>query len=156
MENISSYLVFISLGMAILAMALSVFAFLQTRKLKKFYTELFAGKKVDSLEKVILNLTHKTKRLDKDIEDLFTASNQINKLSKKGLNKIGMSRFNPFGEKGHKDCFSIALMNSKQDGIIFSTLTTDHGTKVFLKRIIDGKTDVQLTKEEELAMKSAK
>jgi len=155
MENHFFYLVIALTIVSVLSTILGILALIKIRKLQQLHEKLFTGKKARNLEGLILELIDKTDGLDKDIESLFDASNQINSLSLKCLNKIGLVRFNPFGEKGHKGCFSLALFNEKKKGIILSTLNTDSGTKIFIKRVINGKSDIQLTGEERKATKLA-
>ncbi|MEA3273184.1 MAG: DUF4446 family protein [Patescibacteria group bacterium] len=155
MENHFFYLVIILTIVSVLSTVLGILALIKIRNLQQLHRKLFTGKKAKNLEGLMLELTEKTDGLDKDIESLFDASNQINKLSLKGLNKVGLVRFNPFGEKGHKGCFSLALFNEKQKGIILSTLSTESGTKIFVKKVINGKSDIQLTKEERKAAELA-
>lgn len=155
MGNVFNYLLLVSLLLALVAIILSVVTFLKIKNINEKNKLLFAGKKAVDLEKIILQTAKKLEKLDSDIEDLFLASNKINKLSSKSLKKIGIIRFNPFGEKGHKNCFALCLKNSNKEGIVFSTLNTQEGTRVFVKRIIQGKADIPLTKEEESALKIA-
>ena len=155
MENHFFYLVIALTIVSVLSTILGILALIKIRNLQQFHKKLFTGKKSKNLEGLILELVDKTDGLDKDIESLFDASNQINKLSLKGLNKIGLVRFNPFGEKGHKGCFSLALFNERKKGIILSTLSTESGNKVFIKRVINGKSDIQLTGEEKKAAELA-
>ena len=152
MENIFLYL---SIILATLGLILSGIALFQMLRLKKNQEQLFSGKQAISLEHLMLDLTERTNKLDKDIEDLFSASNQINALGLKGLSKVGLVRFNPYSEKGHKDCFAVALLNNKNQGITLSTLTTDKGTRLFIKKVENGKADVMLTKEETKAIEKA-
>ncbi len=143
-------------GILFLSLVLNILALVKIKKLRKTYEKMFSGKKVKSLEKLILDSVEKIDGLDKDIENLFSASNQINKLSLKGLSKIGLVRFNPFGEKGHKSCFALALLNEKKKGLVFSTLSTTNGTKIFIKKVANEESDIQLTEEEKNALKLAK
>ncbi|MBU2025193.1 MAG: DUF4446 family protein [Patescibacteria group bacterium] len=140
----------------VLSLGLNLLALIKIGKIRKAHDQLFSGKQVSSLEKIILELVKKSDKLDRDIEDLFNASNQLNKLSSRGLTRIGVVRYNPYGEKGHKNCFAIALVDGKRRGIVFSTLTTEQGIKIFAKQVNNGKSDIPLMKEEERALNTAK
>jgi hypothetical protein len=155
MEN-NFFLFLFPTGISLLALILGIITLVKIKKIEKKQEKMFSGKKVKNLENLIMELVEKTDNLDKDIENLFSASNQINKLSLKGISKIGMVRFNPFGEKGHKSCFALALLNGKKKGMVCSTLSTESGTKIFIKKVANGKSDIQLTEEEKNALRMAK
>jgi len=125
-------------------------------KFKKRNEELFGGNKVKNVEELILEHSKNLKVLDKDIQELYNISNQINTLSFRGLHKTGLIRFNPFKEVGGDQSFSIALLNGKDNGIVISSLYTREGTRIYAKTIQGGKSEKhQLTEEEEQAIKIA-
>jgi hypothetical protein len=125
-------------------------------RLKKQNKTIFAGNKATNLEEVILQQAKNLKTLDKDIQELYNISNQINSLSFRGLHKIGMLRFNPFKEVGGDQSFAIALLNGKNNGLTLSSLYTREGTRIYAKSIEAGKSEKHpLTEEEEQAIKIA-
>lgn len=96
------------------------------------------------------------KSLDKDVQELYNISNQINNLSLRGLHKVAMIRFNPFKDLGGDQSFSIALLNGKNNGLVLSSLHTREGTRVYSKTITSGKSEKHpLTEEEVQAVKNA-
>ncbi len=133
-------------------------AFLQFRlnKIKKQSAEFFTGKKAKNLEEFILEQAKNIKIMDKDIQELYNISNQINALALRGIHKTGMVRFNPFKEVGGDQSFAIAFLNGKNNGLVISSLYTREGTRIFSKSIVSGKSEKHpLTEEEEAAIKIA-
>jgi len=129
---------------------------IKIRKIQKRNEEFYAGGKIPNLEELLVTQAKNIKILDKDIQELFNISNQINKLALKGLHKIGMIRFNPFKDVGGDQSFAIALLNGKNNGITISSLYTREGTRIYSKSIIGGKSEkYPLTKEEEEAIRKA-
>jgi hypothetical protein len=125
-------------------------------KLKKKNAEIYAGNKAKNLEEVILQQAKSLKTLDKDIQELYNISNQINNLAFRGIHKTAMVRFNPFKEVGGDQSFAIALLNGKNNGLVLSSLYTREGTRIYAKSITTGSADKHpLTEEEELAIKNA-
>jgi hypothetical protein len=113
-------------------------------------TELFSGKKISSLEDLIIAQSKNLKTLDKDIQELYEISNQINNLAFRGIHKTAMLRFNPFKEVGGDQSFAIALLNGRNSGIVISSLYTREGTRVYSKNIVNGKAEKYPLTEEEL------
>jgi len=129
---------------------------IQIGRLKKRSQEFFAGKKVSNLEDLLLEQSKNLKLLDKDIQELYNISNQINALAFRGYHKLGIVRFNPFKDVGGDQSFSIALMNGKNDGMTISSLFTREGARVYTKTIVAGESEKHpLTEEEKEAIKIA-
>jgi hypothetical protein len=125
-------------------------------KLKRKNAEIYAGNKAKNLEEVILQQAKSLKTLDKDIQELYNISNQINNLAFRGIHKAAMVRFNPFKEVGGDQSFAIALLNGKNTGLVISSLYTREGTRIYAKAITAGSSDKHpLTEEEEQAIKNA-
>jgi hypothetical protein len=129
------------------------------RSLNKKSREMFSGNKVSNLEELLIGQAKSIQVLDKDIQELYDISNQINSLASRGFHKFGIIRFNPFKDVGGDQSFSIAILNGKNNGITLSSLYTREGTRIYAKSITAGASDKHpLTEEEiksiEMAMKS--
>lgn len=122
---------------------------IKLRKFERRNEELFSGDKVKNLEELLLNQAKSLKLLDKDIQELYTISNQINNLAFRGFHKLSMIRFNPFHDVGSDQSFAIAILNGKNDGITLSSLFTREGTRIYSKTIIGGKAEKYVLTEEE-------
>jgi len=127
----------------------NLFMQLHLRQIKKTNEIFFAGNKVKNLEELLLDQAKDIQELDKDIQELFNISNQINRLASRGIHKIGIVRFNPFKDVGGDQSFAIALLNGKNSGITISSLYTREGTRIYSKSIIEGKSDKHILTEEE-------
>lgn len=128
----------------------------QLIKFKKRNKELFFGVKAGNVEELLLKHTKDIKALDRDIQELYTISNQINTLAWRGYHKLAMVRFNPFKDVGGDQSFALAILDGKDNGVTISSLYTRQGAQVYCKSIIAGKSEKHpLTKEEEQAIKLA-
>ena len=159
-ENIiQNYLLYILLGFSLVLVIFLIWNValqLQISHLKKRSQEFFAGKKVTNLEDLLLAQAKNLKLLDKDIQELYAISNQINALSLRGFHKLGVVRFNPFKDVGGDQSFSVALLNGKNDGLTISSLFTREGARVYTKSIVGGLSEkYPLTEEEKEAIKIA-
>ncbi len=122
-------------------------------KIKRKNEEFFAGGKVKNLEDFLISQNKGIKLLDKDIQELYNISNQINKLAFRSYHKIGMIRFNPFKDVGGDQSFAIALLNGKNNGITLSSLYSRDGARFYAKSIINGESPKHpLTQEEKDAI----
>lgn len=159
METIRNYLEIITLILAASALFLlgwSISLQISLNSLKRKNKEIFSGKNIKNFEEVILSNVKSIRALDKDIQELYNISNQINTLAFKGIHKIGLIRFNPFKEVGGDQSFAMALLNGKNNGTVISSLYTREGTRIYAKSVSQGKADKHpFTQEEEQAIKVA-
>lgn len=158
-QFIESYLTFI-LGIFALTLVIIIIGnvrlLLSIKKLKKKNEEFFAGGKVHNLEELLLSQAKNLKLLDRDIQELYNISNQINSLALRGTHKIGLIRFNPFHDVGGDQSFALAILNGKNNGLTLSSLYTREGTRVYAKSIINGESEKHpLTEEEKKVIKMA-
>jgi len=109
----------------------NIFLHWQLLKLKKRNASLFSGNKIQNLEELLLSQAKTLKNLDKDIQELYSISNQINSLSFRALHKVGIVRFNPFKDVGGNQSFSVALLNGKNNGLTLSSLFTREGARIY-------------------------
>lgn len=156
----SSYAPIAILALILLVIILIFWIFflhLGLRRLRRRNAEIFAGSNAKNLEDVIINHSKSLRLFDKDIQELYIISNQINQLAHRSIHKIGMVRFNPFKDIGGDQSFSIALLNGKKDGLVISSLyNAREGSKVYAKTILGGKAEkYQLTEEEKEAVSIA-
>lgn len=129
---------------------------LRLRKIEEKNREFFKGEKVKDLEEILLEQAKSLKLLDKDIQELYAISNEINNLAMRGIHKVSTIRFNPFKDVGGNQSFSIALLNGKNNGITITALYTKEGTRVYAKAIVNSESPhFPLTEEEKEAIRAA-
>ena len=137
-------------------LAWNIFLQLSVSRMRKNQEQLFSGKTGTDLEKIILDHSHNLKELDRDIQDLYGISNQINNLANRSVHKVGVIRFNPFKDLGGDQSFSIALLDGQNNGVVISGLHTREGNRVYAKPVEKGQAVRHpLTVEEQEAIKLA-
>lgn len=141
----------------LILLALNIFLFVKIRKINKASQLFFAGKKGKDLEELLISQDEGIKKLEKDIKELFDGYEKIYNIAAKGIQKVGVVRYNPFKDMGGNQSFSIAMLDRNNSGLIISTLATRDGMRVFSKSIINGEcSDFPLIEEEKRAIKVAK
>lgn len=124
----------------------------RTKRLEHLLSTFLSGKDGQSLEAVLLETRDGLKALDEEIQELFTISNSLHQLGTKSLHKSAVMRFNPFKEVGSNQSFAVALLNGKNTGVVFSSLHTREGTRVYAKPVKQGSADGFPFTEEEKAV----
>jgi hypothetical protein len=126
------------------------------KKMQTFNEEFFKGGKIKNIDEILLGHEKNLKILDKDIQELYAVSNEINNLALKSLHKFAVVRFNPFKDVGGNQSFSIAFLDGKDNGLTITALYTKEGTRVYSKTIAEGKSiDFLFSEEEKKAIEMA-
>lgn len=79
-------------------------------------------------------------------------------LAREGLEyiqRVEVLRYNPYGDTGGDQSFSVVLLNGKLNGLILTSLHSRAGTRIYTKPIKDGKSELELSKEEREVLKKA-
>jgi hypothetical protein len=105
------------------------------------YSKLFYGVKGENLQLLIENYFKTINLVKKDQEKQENMIEEINEKSKNNFDKMGFYRFNPFQETGGDQSFVLALLNRQDDGVVMTSLHGRNQTRVFAKRVINGKAD---------------
>ncbi|TSC75379.1 MAG: hypothetical protein G01um101430_474 [Parcubacteria group bacterium Gr01-1014_30] len=96
----------------------------------------------------------------RELQDSFERiSRQLEALKKNSeffVQKVGLVRFNPFSEVGGDQSFSLALLDSRDSGIVITSLYTREGNRVYGKQIKNGQPSHALSEEEKQAIAEAK
>lgn len=144
-------------ALILISFAVNVLLFIKLKKINQSAQNFFSGKNGNDLEEVLNNQYKLILKNEKDIKELFDGYEKIFNIAAKGIQKVGVVRYNPFKDMGGNQSFSIALLDRNNSGLIISTLATREGVRVFSKSIIDGEcSDFPLIEEEKRAIKIAK
>jgi len=132
-----------------------IYLIFQVFRLKK-RIDVFFKKGETDLEEILKNQLGKTEDQEKDIKKIFDEISELDKISKKSFQKIGIVRFNPFKDAGGDQSFSIALLESNNSGVVITSLYGREGNRVYAKPIINGGSEYTLAEEEKEALNKAK
>jgi hypothetical protein len=151
-----SLLFFFTFALDAALLGFCAYLFLKLRKIRKQTGMFLSGKNGKNLEELILKNTRDIKTMDQEVQEVFNFCQKLHKLATRSIHKIGLIRFNPFGDIGGDQSFSVALLDGKDCGFIISSLHTKEGTRVYAKPIKDGESQkYTLTEEEKQAIKIA-
>jgi hypothetical protein len=104
----------------------------------------------------ILDRQHK--RLDtlSERHDALTKlHNELEALTHRTIQRVGVIRYNPFPDTGGDQSFAIALLDAQGNGIVLSSLHSRTDTRVFAKPVQAGRSRYPLSDEEQDAIRKA-
>ena len=120
-----------------------------------FFRRLIKTSKDLDLKKILEKMMAANKKNSVEIEQIKKEIDKLNDQGKYHVQKIGLVRFNPFREIGGDHSFSLSILDSKNTGIVITGLHTRERTRVYVKAVKNGKSDVELSEEEKKAITKA-
>ena len=120
-----------------------------------YFRTLSKGVKKKNLVKILERVLTKQKDVSKALSEVRKQTSELESEGRLHIQKVGVVRFNPFSEMGGDHSFSLALLDEKDKGFVITGLHTRERTRVYLKEIKKGKSDLELSKEERKALKLA-
>ena len=124
-------------------------------KIKKRTRSFFASSEGKDLEEIIYKQIKKTNEVDCEIKKIIKDNEKIKNNLAECVQKVGVVRFNPFGDVGGNQSFVIALLDNSLNGVIIQSLYSREGVRVYSKQIKKGESEYTLGKEEEEAIRIA-
>ncbi|MEN9582785.1 MAG: hypothetical protein RL641_739 [Candidatus Parcubacteria bacterium] len=142
----STNVIYIALGGAGLISLLSIIGvFVLNTRLKK----IMNGKTGRDIEEGIVSIDKKLLAMENNEEMLAEAIENLDKRLRSSIRSVEMTRFNPFEDQGGNHSFAISMVNERGDGVVISSLYSRERMSVFAKHIKKGKSDIDLTEEEQ-------
>jgi len=153
-ENIA----FILIGLLVIIFLLFILVISlmrSTKKLEKKYTRLMRGAKSKNLEELI---TSKLDEIDKVMAKSQKAINECEVIKEeiKGcVNKVAIMRYKAFPDVGSDLSFSIAILDSYNDGVLITGIYSRHDSTTYAKPVDKGISRYELSEEESYVLNEA-
>lgn len=123
--------------------------------LRKKWLVLF-GKSSRTSDDMLKDLVSRLAKVEARIGDLVPRTEILEKISKISLQKTGFKRYNPFSETGGDQSFTFCLLDRDNNGVVLSSLYSRDGTRVYGKKIENGKSVQALSDEEKEVLEETK
>lgn len=134
---------------------MNIVSLVKIGKLKKKYKSFMEGKDAKSLEETIISRFRQMDDL-KVNQELQNKDIQVLKANiLKTYQKFGLVKYDAFNEMGGQLSFSLALLDKKNNGFLLNTVHNREGSYTYVKEIFDGKSEINLSEEEEKALNNA-
>jgi hypothetical protein len=153
----------IALLIAVVALGMAIAAFiLQYRQGRHVVGAPTSGARTAELERRITQLGHRLEVVEGEVDTgsgspATSGSGAAATLRTAGvaLSHIGLVRFDAFEDTGGAQSFALALIDDDGDGIVLTSLHARQSTRLFVKGVRRGVSDLPLSSEEERAMRNA-
>lgn len=110
-----------------------------------FMSKLGEGDKVEKILSEYLRIVDET---SKEIKKQCGRINVLESNLKKCVQKVGLIRYNAYGDTGSDLSFTMALMDSDDNGVVVNGLYSRESSSIFAKPLVKGNTKYNLSAEE--------
>lgn len=108
-----------------------------------------------SMERYVIAQAERLDQLGATVASLTAQAGAWDGVMRHAIQHVGLVRFNPFEDTGGNQSFALALLDANADGIVLSSLHSRTTTRVYVKAILAGRSDAQLSAEEVAALRDA-
>ena len=154
--NNTSYMIAILGVLMIIMYLLIINLYYNLNYMKKRYKKMMTG--VDdgaNLERMLLGHIDETRSVAQENEKLKAENKRIDDLLKRALTRVSVVRFRAFEDMGSDLSYSVALLDSHNNGVVMSSIFGREDSRSYVKPIENGTSTYQLTAEEEQALREA-
>jgi hypothetical protein len=147
--------IYLVLILSIFALGGGIASWLAISRLKDRVNSMLGGSDPDTLES---SLSRHAKRVQDVDERLLILNDEYTKLAAMtslASQKISLVRFNPFGDTGGDQSFSLAVLDAHDSGYVLTSIHGREGTRVYVKPVDLGKSKYTLSSEEQQALGQA-
>ncbi len=145
----------VPIAVAILALVLAAYSVNENIRLKRRFQAALGGTSPKSLESLLTDHLARVNEVDQRLVILDDKYTRLTDMSSLASQKISIVRFNPFGDTGGDQSFSLAVLDAHDSGYILSSIHGRTGTRVYVKPIDFGKSKYTLSTEEQQALSQA-
>lgn len=142
-------------GISLVLLIVVIIQAIQMHNLKKNYKKFMGGKDVKSLEKQLEKIVEDNNYILNISDENRKDIRNIKKELENSFNKVGIIKYDAFKQMGGKLSFSAALLNEKDNGFILNSVHSSEGCYIYIKEIVAGLCDLDLSNEEKEALSQA-
>lgn len=124
-------------------------------RMVRHYNRLTGETTEKGLKEILEALLTQKDKLGKNYKLLEEEITDVRKTGNEHLQRVGIVRFNPFADTGGNQSFSLAIIDTENNGMVMTSLYGRNGNRWYVKRVVGGKGESELSKEERAAIMEA-
>lgn len=126
------------------------------RRQKQRYDHLLRGNVDMNLEELLLSINDRIESSNKEIRTIDQRAIEAKDTTMGAVSNMAVVHFDAFDGQTNALSFSLCLLDNFHNGIILTNLYSNTGSTVYLKEIVNGTSDKELSKSELEALNKAK
>ena len=125
------------------------------KKLYRTYDRFMRGKDMESMEETVLAQFERLEALEKSNEEKDRQIESIFENLQHVYQKTGLVKYDAFREMSGKLSYAVALLDKEDNGILVNSMYSREGCYSYVKTISGGKCSIEMSEEEQKALKIA-
>lgn len=126
------------------------------RRQKQRYDHLLRGNIDMNLEELLLSINDRIESSNKEIRTIDQRAIEAKDTTMGAISNMAIIHFDAFDGQTNALSFSLCLLDNFHNGIVLTSLYSNSGSTVYVKEIIKGSSDKDLSKSELEALNKAK
>lgn len=119
---------------------------------KEFMRKLGTGK---DISEDLNNYMDRIIEVEEALSETHAYCRQLDNKMKDCIQKIGIVRYNAYNDAGNDLSFAVALLDDKNNGVVFNGIYSREMSNIYAKPVINGKSKYTITEEENEALLKA-
>ncbi len=150
-----AYIMIGILAVLMILIILYIVCIVKMRKLKKAYDCFMKGKDMESMEDIMMKQFDRIEILEEADREKRKELNSLQGMMQNTYQKAGLVKYDAFREMSGKLSYALALLDQNDSGIIVTSMYSREGCFSYAKAVVMGKSSINLSEEEEEALKKA-
>ena len=125
------------------------------KKLYRTYDRFMRGKDMESMEETVLAQFERIEALEKSNEEKDRQIESIFENLQHVYQKTGLVKYDAFREMSGKLSYAVALLDKEDNGVMINSMYSREGCYSYVKTIVGGKCSIEMSEEEQKALKIA-
>lgn len=125
------------------------------KKLYQTYDRFMRGKDMESMEETVLAQFERIEALEKSNEEKDRQIESIFENLQHVYQKTGLVKYDAFREMSGKLSYALALLDKENNGVMINSMYSREGCYSYVKTIVGGKCSIEMSEEEQEALKIA-
>lgn len=150
-----AYIIIGLLMIMLILLILHVRVMSNIKRLYRKYDRFMRGRDMESMEDIINSQFDKIEKLEAENEECKEQIERILENIQIVYQKSGLVKYDAFREMSGKLSYALAMLDKNNNGVLINSMYSREGCYSYAKDIKDGKSEINLSEEEEEALKIA-
>jgi len=148
-------LVFVSLALGILALIVALVVLIIQLISRRGNKALIQAAQQGELPALITSAVDDVTALKSAVARLEDKDAQLREILQTSVRKVGLVRFDAFDDMGGSLSYAAALLDEKGNGLVVTSISGRHECRSYAKKLVNGESEITLSKEEKEAIAQA-
>ena len=154
-NNFQPYLILALIVVVIIMMLMVIILFNAIGRLEKKYKKFMRGTDNKNIEELVLKYFDNIDKVKEDTENMKELYKNLNQRVENCIQKVSLIRYRAFEDVGSDLSFSVAILDSKNNGFILTGIYGRNESTTYAKPIDKGLSRYELSQEEKQVLQDA-